>query len=166
MRLTESELEAHMMVLACHHMSLRAQPQGLAPIQDASLQACAPPVPHRHCRERCSLLPCSFRLPFLSYSARRAIEDLPLLAASALRAALPAVWNVPYPRNPFFLGRDNLLSRLRSQLQRGQITALSQPMLLALRRVLLASDLELLSTRDTEEPQKWVKLITSQNDHL
>jgi tetratricopeptide (TPR) repeat protein len=58
---------------------------------------------------------------------RRTIERLPLLAASAPRAALPALWNIPYPRNPFFLGRDDELAQLRSHLQAGQTTALSQP---------------------------------------
>jgi tetratricopeptide (TPR) repeat protein len=57
---------------------------------------------------------------------RRAVEDLPLLSASASRVALPAIWNIPYPPNPFFLGRDDLLSRLHTQLQAGQTTALSQ----------------------------------------
>src|SRR5258708_3844134 len=58
---------------------------------------------------------------------RRTIEDLSLLTASASRAALPALWNLPYARNSFFLGRDDLLSRLRMQLQADQATALSQP---------------------------------------
>jgi len=55
------------------------------------------------------------------------VEELPLLAASAPRAALPTIWNIPYPRNPFFLGRDDELAQLRSHLQGGQATALSQP---------------------------------------
>jgi tetratricopeptide (TPR) repeat protein len=58
---------------------------------------------------------------------RRVIEDLSSLQASAPRAALPPVWNVPYPRNSFFIGRDEILARLRTQLQAGQATALSQP---------------------------------------
>jgi TIR domain len=58
---------------------------------------------------------------------RRVLEDLPLLAASAPRAALPAIWNIPYPRNPFFLGRENELAQVRQRLQAGQTTALSQP---------------------------------------
>lgn len=58
---------------------------------------------------------------------RRAIEDLSLLEASAPRAALPAIWNVPYSRNSLFLGREEIFSRLRTQLQSGQTTALSQP---------------------------------------
>ncbi len=58
---------------------------------------------------------------------RRVLEDLPLLAASAPRAALPAIWNIPYPRNPFFLGRESELAQVRQQLQAGQTTALSQP---------------------------------------
>jgi hypothetical protein len=58
---------------------------------------------------------------------RRVIEDLSSLQASASRAALPPVWNVPYPRNSFFIGRDEILTRLRTQLQAGQAAALSQP---------------------------------------
>jgi TIR domain len=58
---------------------------------------------------------------------RRAIEDLSLLAASTARAALPKIWNIPYARNPFFLGRDELLERLHTQLQAGETTALAQP---------------------------------------
>ncbi|MDQ2888143.1 MAG: tetratricopeptide repeat protein [Chloroflexota bacterium] len=57
---------------------------------------------------------------------RRAIEDLSLLPASTTRKALPKLWNIPYARNSFFLGRDELLTRLHTQLQSGQTTALSQ----------------------------------------
>jgi tetratricopeptide (TPR) repeat protein len=58
---------------------------------------------------------------------RRLIEDVPLLAASASRTSFPAIWNIPYPRNPFFLGRDVELAQIRDHLQAGQATALSQP---------------------------------------
>ena len=58
---------------------------------------------------------------------RRVLQDLPLLAASAPRAALPAIWNIPYPRNPYFLGRESELAQVRQQLQAGQTTALPQP---------------------------------------
>jgi Tfp pilus assembly protein PilF len=58
---------------------------------------------------------------------RLVIEDFPLLTASAPKAALPPVWNIPYPQNIFFTGRDEILSRLHTQLQAGHITALSQP---------------------------------------
>jgi TIR domain/NB-ARC domain len=58
---------------------------------------------------------------------RRVIEDLSSLSASAPRAALPPIWNVPYPRNSFFIGRVEILTRLHTQLQVGQATALSQP---------------------------------------
>src|SRR5450432_916222 len=58
---------------------------------------------------------------------RLVIEDFPLLTASAPKAALPPVWNIPYPQNIFFTGRDEIFSRLHTQLQAGQITALSQP---------------------------------------
>ena len=55
------------------------------------------------------------------------VEELPQLTASTPRADLPAIWNIPYPRNPFFLGRDDELLRIRQNLQTGQATALSQP---------------------------------------
>ena len=55
------------------------------------------------------------------------VEELPQLVASAPRAALPVIWNVPYPRNPFFLGRESELLRVRQNLQTGQATALSHP---------------------------------------
>ena len=37
------------------------------------------------------------------------------------------VWNIPYPRNPFFTGRTDLLTQLAATLHAGQPTALSQP---------------------------------------
>ena len=55
------------------------------------------------------------------------VEELPQLSASAPRAALPKIWNVPYPRNPFFLGHDAELVQIRHNLHAGQATALSQP---------------------------------------
>jgi TIR domain/NB-ARC domain len=62
---------------------------------------------------------------------RRVIEDLPLLAASTPRAIFPAIWNIPFPRNPFFSARDELLTRLHRQFQMGQTIALSQPQALS-----------------------------------
>src|SRR5450755_1400697 len=59
-------------------------------------------------------------------SIRRAIEDLSLLPTSTARAALPDIWNIPYARNSFFLGRDDILERLHAQLHTGQTTALAQ----------------------------------------
>ena len=58
---------------------------------------------------------------------RRVIEDVPMLAASAPRAAMPSIWNVPYPRNPFFQGRERELELVRQHLWEGQAMALSQP---------------------------------------
>ncbi len=42
-------------------------------------------------------------------------------------APLSSICNIPYPRNPFFTGRDELLDRLSTALRTGQATALSQP---------------------------------------
>src|SRR5947207_10937071 len=35
---------------------------------------------------------------------RRVIKDLPHISAKIPRTSLPLVWNIPYPRNPFFTG--------------------------------------------------------------
>ena len=58
---------------------------------------------------------------------RRAIEDLSLQPASAVHTEFPSICNIPYPRNLFFIGREDLLSRLHTQFQQGQAMALSQP---------------------------------------
>jgi len=39
----------------------------------------------------------------------------------------PRIWNIPYPRNAYFSGREELLSQLAAALRLGQTTALSQP---------------------------------------
>jgi tetratricopeptide (TPR) repeat protein len=54
---------------------------------------------------------------------RRAIENV---AASFARTDFPSIWNVPFPRNLFFIGREDLLAQLHTQLQQGQTAALSQ----------------------------------------
>lgn len=48
--------------------------------------------------------------------AQETVEEYPL-----------NVWNVPFYRNVFFTGRDELLQRLHDQLQSGQPTAITQP---------------------------------------
>ncbi len=50
-----------------------------------------------------------------------------LLERPSFPGALPLIWNIPYPRNPYFTGREELLSRLAEALRAGQTTALSQP---------------------------------------
>ena len=37
----------------------------------------------------------------------------------------PPIWNIPYPRNPIFTGRDELLTQLADALIAGQATAIS-----------------------------------------
>jgi TIR domain len=41
---------------------------------------------------------------------RRVIEELPPLSVKTPSAGLPPVWNVPYPQNPLFTGREELLT--------------------------------------------------------
>ncbi len=45
----------------------------------------------------------------------------------AFPSALPSLWNIPYRRNPYFTGREELLTRLHEFLHSGKVTALSQP---------------------------------------
>lgn len=47
------------------------------------------------------------------------------LSSSAL--PLPAIWMIPFSRNPYFTGREDLLERLSATLHAGQAAALSQP---------------------------------------
>jgi tetratricopeptide (TPR) repeat protein len=41
--------------------------------------------------------------------------------------ALPAIWNIPHPRNPYFTGREELLRRLAASLRAGETVGISQP---------------------------------------
>jgi tetratricopeptide (TPR) repeat protein len=41
--------------------------------------------------------------------------------------ALPAVWNIPFPRNPYFTGREDILRRLADSLRAGETVGISQP---------------------------------------
>ena len=40
---------------------------------------------------------------------------------------LPSIWNVSYRRNPFFTGREVILSDLYTMLRNGKTAALTQP---------------------------------------
>ena len=51
----------------------------------------------------------------------------PLMDRPVFPGSLPPVWNVPYPQNPLFTGREELLTQLATTLHAGQPTALSQP---------------------------------------
>jgi len=57
---------------------------------------------------------------------RQMIEDVSQSSASAPSTILPPIWNIPYPRNPVFTGREEILKRIQTQLQVGEATALSQ----------------------------------------
>jgi tetratricopeptide (TPR) repeat protein len=45
----------------------------------------------------------------------------------AFPTPLPTIWNIPFPRNPVFTGREKILTQLADALKAGQSAALSQP---------------------------------------
>src|SRR2546421_6057477 len=49
-------------------------------------------------------------------SAAHALTERP-----SFPGALPPIWNIPYPPNPYFTGREELLSQLASLLRSGQV---------------------------------------------
>ncbi len=58
---------------------------------------------------------------------RKTIESIKSLPAQPHSLPLPPVWNIPYPRNPFFTGREDLLVSLESSLKASRAAALTQP---------------------------------------
>ncbi|HLX57960.1 MAG TPA: FxSxx-COOH system tetratricopeptide repeat protein [Ktedonobacteraceae bacterium] len=66
---------------------------------------------------------------------RAAINNLARAAQIASSSAVGmqpgTLWNVPYARNPLFMGREELLAHLSVTLQTGQAVALSQPFALS-----------------------------------
>jgi len=57
----------------------------------------------------------------------RTSGTLPTLERPVFPGSLPPIWNVPYPRNMLFTGREELLSQLATSLHTGHPTAISQP---------------------------------------
>ncbi len=57
---------------------------------------------------------------------RQSPADLSSLAGTP-SPAQPAIWHLPFARNPFFTGREDLLEQLHTQLQLRQPTAIAQP---------------------------------------
>jgi tetratricopeptide (TPR) repeat protein len=60
---------------------------------------------------------------------RKVIVDLTSSAAgkhSPKPSSAQPLWNVPYPRNPLFTGREQILERLAERLNAGETTALAQ----------------------------------------
>jgi hypothetical protein len=51
----------------------------------------------------------------------------PLPLPEVRATATSHIWNVPYPRNPFFTGREDLLKQLRDHLVQSTTAALTQP---------------------------------------
>ena len=57
----------------------------------------------------------------------QASDKLPTLERPVFPGSLPSIWNVPYPRNLLFTGREELLTQLAASLHTGHPTAISQP---------------------------------------
>jgi tetratricopeptide (TPR) repeat protein len=58
---------------------------------------------------------------------RQAINNLQAHSEKVAGSERTRIWNIPLPRNRFFLGRDNLLADLTSQLRPNKSLAVSQP---------------------------------------
>src|SRR5947199_2945194 len=63
----------------------------------------------------------------IAQSIKAALQDVEHLTVDTSTTAFPRVWNIPYPRNPFFTGQEKVLTQLADALKAGQATALSQP---------------------------------------
>jgi tetratricopeptide (TPR) repeat protein len=57
---------------------------------------------------------------------RRAIQTQQHTTQFTPANTFPTIWNVPYPRNPYFTGREDILSRLSTALQTGQPVTIGQ----------------------------------------
>jgi len=60
-------------------------------------------------------------------SSLRVSGPLVLQDHLASSSSQPLIWNIPFARNPFFTGREDLLAQLHSQLQTAQSAVVSQP---------------------------------------
>jgi hypothetical protein len=63
----------------------------------------------------------------ITKGVRAVIKNTSIPTSRTNGSLLPLIWNVPYPRNPFFTGRDDLLMQLTTSLKAGQVVALMQP---------------------------------------
>jgi tetratricopeptide (TPR) repeat protein len=57
---------------------------------------------------------------------RKAVEEVHRQNGANPSSSFP-LWNLPYDRNPFFTGREEVLKRLHDTLRAGKTTALTQP---------------------------------------
>lgn len=57
---------------------------------------------------------------------RTALQDIQRLMMSTPPTTFPRIWNVPFTRNPFFTGREDLLEQLHTKLTIARAAALTQ----------------------------------------
>ena len=68
-----------------------------------------------------------FSFDFPTHQSERDPAPSQIVRKSPSTPALPVRWNIPYARNPFFTGREDLLAQLHTRFHMGQALALSQP---------------------------------------
>jgi tetratricopeptide (TPR) repeat protein len=59
--------------------------------------------------------------PGTLHEAQRTVSEQP-----GFPGAFPPIWNVPYPRNPYFTGRETILHQLHEALSKDSATAITQ----------------------------------------
>src|SRR5579859_654068 len=62
---------------------------------------------------------------------RVVLQEVQRLTVNTPRTSFPRIWNIPYPHNLVFTGREEILTHLTSALKAGQAMALSQPQALS-----------------------------------
>jgi tetratricopeptide (TPR) repeat protein/transcriptional regulator with XRE-family HTH domain len=71
--------------------------------------------------------PSAFYRQKLCLLFNKSLPELGLSPGEGKATANPNIWLLPYPRNPFFLGREDVLGELHSCLESGRMMAPSQP---------------------------------------
>ncbi len=103
-----------------HHVSQIALAEALGiSVQSISRWEREETVPQAHYRLLLS--------HFFGIGPELLFQDLPNRAQKRSMSTAPAIWSVPYPRNPYFTGRTAVLQQIATVLQTSQAAEVTQP---------------------------------------